>query len=289
MKKWMAVLSVVFLTSPLFALQDGNGKLEIAYETEGYVYREPHMDYPIKISGRKQGASLTYTRNNLLSAVGMGEDGSFGTLELRYLTGDVDYNGFLWDGTPATSNNEHDYYYEGRLFVGKHMAMGEYFTLSPYFGLGYRYLCNHAEKSAGGYKRESTYFYMPIGAGLTFHPGDGWSATLSGEFDWMINGNQRSQMSDVGNFDPPYQDWHYKDVTNDQEKGFGLRAGFKVEKDFGGFGLFAEPFYRFWKIQNSEVEPLLATNGSETAYTGSGLVEPFNITREYGVKIGVTF
>lgn len=289
MKKWMAVLSVVFLTSPLFALQDGNGKLEIAYETESYGYREPHMQYPIKISGRKQGVSLTYTRNNLLSAVGMGEDNSFGTLELRYLRGKVDYNGFLWDGTTATSDDERDYYYEGRLFIGKHMAMGDYFTLSPYFGLGYRYLCNHAEKSPGGYKRESTYFYMPFGAGLAFHPGNGWSATLSGEFDWMINGNQRSQMSDTGNFDPPYQDFHYKDVTNDQTKGFGLRAGFKVEKDFGGFGLFAEPFYRFWKIQNSEVEPLLATNGTETVFTGRGLVEPFNITREYGVKIGVTF
>ena len=226
-------------------------------------------------------------------------DNSFSVLEARFLTGDVNYDGYLVEGetaTPSTAKGLADWYVEGRLVTGSNYYLGENFAVSPYLGVGYRFLSNHAdEMQPGGYRRESTYFYVPAGAEVGWQIGNGWGLTMTGEFDWMVKGSQFSGTSAFGYLEPPYEDFHYKDSRNEQTKGFGLRGGLKIEKDFGVLGIFVEPFYRFWKIQNSKVEALMATDGTTTVYITDeagyiqGLVEPFNITREYGVKIGISF
>ena len=69
----------------------------------------------------------------------------------------------------------------------------------------------------------------------------------------------------------------------EREEGYGLRGSVKLEKRFSKFGIFVEPFIRYWHIQNSE-----------EAYAQMGpyvitIIEPKNETREYGLKIGLTF
>jgi len=286
MKRWLLVLSIVFLAGPLFAFRDGKGKFELAYEIMGYTYREPHIETPIRLKAHaKHGASLKYTA----WGAGYGISDTFSAIELRYITGKTDYNGYLWNGTPSKEEDLTDWYAEGRLLVGQHWYWGNRWMLSPYLGIGYRFLSNHAdEMSSGGYRRESNYLYVPLGVVLQMKAGN-FSVSLTGEADGLIKGSQKTCLSDVGNIDPPYGDYWLKDVRNEQDKGFGLRAGLKLEQNFGSFGIFVEPFYRFWKIQNSEVKPITITNGTNEYVTGQGVVEPFNITREYGVKVGISF
>ena len=64
----------------------------------------------------------------------------------------------------------------------------------------------------------------------------------------------------------------------------------KAEIDFGPFGVFIEPFWRYWKIQNSAKAwyDLVDEDGNPTGY-GGYIIEPFNITREYGIRTGITF
>jgi len=254
MRKVFMVVGSVLLAFPLFAYQDAGKKLEIALEGEGYSYREPHMDLPISLKGYHVGASVTYTQRGVY-----GGSNSFGVLEGRFLTGKTDYDGYLMNGTPSTADDITNWYIELRGLYG--LEFGRVVRVAPYLGIGYRFLSNNMDEDASGYRRESTYYYMPIGANIQVGSADNLLLTLNGEFDWMFYGNQYSGIA--------------YGINNTQDKGFGLRGGIKLEKNFGNMGLFVEPFYRFWKIQNSDVV--------------SGLYEPFNISREYGAKVGISF
>jgi len=65
--------------------------------------------------------------------------------------------------------------------------VGRSVSLSPYVGVGYRYLYNDVRGSTStgaiGYRRESNYIYEPIGLTARFLLGDRWvlAPTLEGE------------------------------------------------------------------------------------------------------------
>jgi len=260
MKKLLFCLAVFLTTFPLFALNGGLEKWEIAYEGEGYSYREPHMEYPISLKGYHQGASVKYT----MTGSG-GSANGVGIFEGRFLTGKTDYDGYLMNGTPSTADDITDWYFELRGLYGYKFGSGSV-NFTPYIGFGYRFLSNNMDEDDTGYRRESTYYYMPIGASLAAGSGNGFSVTFTGEFDWLVYGNQYSGLAGG--------------VNNLQDKGFGLRGGIKLTAGSEGFSVFVEPFYRFWKIQNSDVVMVNSTQG---------LLEPFNISREYGIKAGIAF
>lgn len=254
MRRLWVVLGLILISLPGLALQGRQSKVEIAYEGEGYSYREPHMDLPISLKGQHHGASIKYTQTGI-----GGASYSFGEVEGRFLTGKTDYDGYLMNGTPSTADDITNWYIELRGLYG--LQFGNTVRFAPYLGVAYRFLSNNMDEDAYGYRRESTYYYMPIGFYLSTGAENGFSVTLNGEFDWLIYGNQYSGIG--------------YGLNHTQDKGIGLRGGIKVEQNFGAIGLFIEPFYRFWKIQNSDVV--------------SGYIEPFNISREYGTKIGLTF
>ena len=122
-----------------------------------------------------------------------------------------------------------------------------------------------------GYRRESTYIYLPVGFNLKQDFSKGWSLSANGQLDVLLSGKQASKgIAEV-------------DIHNDQEEGYGLRGSVKLEKQFDKFGIFVEPFIRYWHIQNSE-EVLISD-----AYYVYSFIEPKNETREYGLKVGITF
>ena len=290
MKKIIFSGLLLLLVSPVFAWEDKQDKFEIAYEFSDYGYREPHMDYPIHISGKKQGVSVVYARQHAFSSFSgyEGEDPSFAQLEFRYMTGKVDYDGYWVDSstnqaTPATINNEKDYYAELALKMGLKYAWTERVSFAPFIGLGYRGLRNGEDKyiDIGGgnlgfsYQRTSTYIYAPMGLSLAWEPSDSTRLTLNGEFDWLIVGNQNSHVDGA----------NVSAASNEQDKGYGVRASVKFEVNLGAVSVFAEPFWRYWKIQNSDVVSIYDI-GTSTWY---GLLEPFNIMREYGIRAGIAF
>lgn len=287
MKKIVASLVALLVCLPVFAeLKQHN--LEIAYEHSDYGYREPHMEYPIRDHGRKQGASLVYTRNSVVSQDVTDDDPSFASLELRYMDGKVDYDGYWSGGTELKMYDLKDYYVEAALKIGRYYKWGEPVSIWPYLGIAYRSLRNSEDGyySYGGvtgyvYQRTSTYLFMPIGSTLVFEAGDVFKLSLNTEFDWLLRGTQNSHTGDRFS--------NANSASNKQNKGFGLRASVKAEFNIKGVGVFVEPFWRYWKIQNSE--PCYYGRYTEDGgFIVTGYIyEPFNITREYGIRAGVKF
>ena len=276
MKKLFFAVLVLFVSLSAFA-SDTN-KLYFGIEGGTYSYREPHMDTPIHDYGNKIGASFEWVGRSILSQSGLmeEEDNSFATFELRYLNGKVDYDGFLstTPPTPYKTSGEIDWYIEGRITFGETYDLGRQFELWPYLGFGYRYLVNDGTNvSSSAYKRVSQYWYIPVGAKVSKTLNNGLVLTLTGEFDWLMVGKQSSDLSTDGY------------VDNCQPEGWGIRFGIKAEAPVSKkIGVFVEPYYLMWKIQNSTNEYLLAPGPSIIS-----LHEPFNITKEAGIRAGIYF
>ena len=274
MKKLGWVAALLLLTTAAFA-QEKTHSLEIAYEISNYKYREPGVMY--MRARPKQGVSVLYTRRNVLSHDSSQSDKYFTSLEFRYMTGDVDYYGGRFDGTPLTLTNLNDYYFEAAWRLGVVYELGTSWEVWPYVGLGWRQLRNHLEEGGeGGYLRESTYWYMPLGFFVKYRTENEWLFALNGEFDWLLKGEQYS--GEVGDLDGN---------TNHQNQGYGVRISLKTEKNFGKIGVFVEPFWRYWHIQNSSVgyKEIISAPG----WAIDGFYEPKNYTHEYGLKVGLSF
>ena len=253
MKKLLLFL-VVFTALPLFAQQS----LEVAYEASSYTYREPDGNSPISLKGRMQGGSIRYENRVNGSAFYFALDG-------RWMGGRTDYDGWLMTNPPTPHESEDigDYYYEGRLHLGRVMDLSDNSQLWYATGLAYRYLKDHMNKDPHGYLRESNYVYVPFTGELRFKS-HALELDLRGELDYLLVGWQNSHMN-AGN------------LRHEQHAGYGLRLSAKVQVNFNGqkTGVFVEPFYRMWDIQESQA------NG--------GYIEPHNTTKEFGIRAGITF
>lgn len=290
MKKSLFVLLAVLLSVPVFASAETKRHwFEVSYENSDYTYREPHMANTMSLKGRLQGVNAKYTYKGVLSDVLKDSDSSFLTLDFRYMGGSVDYDGYMQSGTgdayPISHSDIGDYYLEGRFLLGQIFQATDSLAFWPYFGLGYRFLKDHLDKFAGGYQRESTYIYMPLGLDVKYEFVPSWTVGLGGEFDWLIKGRQMSRMSALEAELITGGKIRLDDTANRQTQGYGLRFSARLQKDFEHFGVFAEPFWRYWHVQNSE-EEFLTAGGFQT---GMVVVEPFNTTKEYGLKVGLVF
>lgn len=266
---WFALLIV---SVPTFA-QNKFNNLEVAYEVSNYKYAEPGL---MNLKAKpKQGFNVVYTRRSALSTQFTESDHSFAMFEFRYMTGDVDYNGGTWGGTPLKLSNLTDYYFELAGRFGSVYQVTDQIELWPYLGLGWRRLRNHLEEGGeGGYLRQSTYLYVPIGVYGKYYAVEGWTISLNGEFDWLLKGRQYSGDSAT-----------YEDTTHHQSEGYGVRAGLRIAKDWDAIGVFVEPFWRYWHIQNSD----LSVAWMKSLPYGTYTLEPKNHTYEYGLKVGLTF
>lgn len=277
-KKLFAVAFFILIAAELFAAQN---IFEVAYETSAYTYKEPHLDYPISLKGHKQGFSANYKRYGIWESQTL--KSNFGLLEIRYMTGDNDYKGWLGDGnifTPFDASNIRDYYFEAQIKVGQLLYQKDNFDLEGSLGFGYRFLKDHLESiGEGGYLRESNYLFLPVELAAGYQMNEYLKITLKTQFDYLLSGEQYSGAV-VG-------DASSKSVRNKQEQGYGLRASLKLSAKAGFAQFFIEPFWRYWHIQNSE-EEIRYINIGGTWYVQT-TCEPFNTTQEYGLKIGIVF
>ena len=178
--------------------------------------------------------------------------------EGRFAFGEVDYDGRTWGGTPLTIKNNDDFTLEGRLLLGPEWLGGNMLhTLCA--GIGYRYLNDDlGSGEPGGYERESNYYYVPIGYEIDTDLQAGWSLAGGIEYDYFLWGLQRSHIFPTI-------------IENEQNSGYGYRASIKLQKKSKGVNLVIEPFFRYWDIDDSEIE--------------YGVLEPANETTEYGIQL----
>ena len=235
---------------------------EVGVNAAYYKYHEP--DLAVTEKGYNAGIDLAYTaiRGNNWFVRG---DASFAY-------GHNDYTG------SGTKDDNPYRYAEVRGTLGKDFEKDGY-TLSPYAGIGFRYsrddLRGLTSTGAGGYRRESQYLYIPLG--MTHRIGLKASARLSTtlEFDYFLQGRQKSYLSDVSPSLP--------DLTNDQNKGYGFRGSVYYEKGNWSIG----PWFHYWHIDQSELAAATVIVSGMPVTTF--FVEPKNTTTEFGIRFGYRF
>jgi hypothetical protein len=226
-----------------------------------YRYEEPDLlddngaPLSVTIKGNLFGATGAYTFTDDRRHI-------FTRIEGRLAYGKTDYEG------SGTQTGVPDTLLEMRAVIGGDFFPGQSVTLSPYGGLGYRYLFDdsrgYTSTNAVGYRRYSNYLYAPLGLAARFDMGSKWILVPTLEYDAFLQGKQVSMLSDTG--------LGFNDVTNTQKHGYGYRASLMVEKEHWAFG----PWMNYWSIKDSDTQPV-----------GMGFVgqEPHNWTREYGVEL----
>lgn len=235
--------------------QTGN---DMGLSLSSYQYQEPGF---MSSKGIKMGLDLHATK--------VLQNDQFIRGDLRYAFGSVDYNG------SGSASGEPDWYIEARGLVGKDWAINDA-VLAAYTGVGYRYLFNDGRgiTSTGfwGYRRESNYFYLPIGINHRRALNDQARLVSTLEYDHLLAGKQISRLSDGG-----YGD---SDITNNQSSGYGLKLSIMYEKRKWAIG----PYAHYWNIGQSDLS-IVFRNGIPFMIGA----EPKNDTVEFGLKASQQF
>lgn len=186
--------------------------------------------------------------------------------EFRYAGGTVDYT----SNDTGSSSGEPDWYIEGRVLIGNDWQL-KTSTLSSYVGLGYRFLMNDGRgitsTGAAGYRRQSTYIYLP--AGFTYRTALRSGNEILGtiEYDHLLSGNQFTRLSDTG--------LGYSNLDSKQTDGYGVKLRLSYVTPRWSLG----PYLHYWNIADSAINPVYR-NG---VLHGYGL-EPQNKTVEVGLE-----
>jgi len=236
------------------ATQAGN---EFGVVLSNYRYTEPGV---MNLKATKIG--FEYSGTYVIEPEWPKQNEFFLKTEIRYATGQANYDSL----SSGYKSNVPDWYYEAKVLVGKDYSLDGY-TLSPYVGLGYRYLFNDLRGTTtankNGYRRESNYYSMPIGLTHKLSLTNQKQLQTNIEYSHLLRGLQKSKLSDINTAN--------QDVNNIQLSGYGLRFSSMVR--FGTWTI--GPSLMYWSINQSE----------ETI----GLVEPKNNTTEIGFHVNYFF
>jgi hypothetical protein len=266
---------------------------EFGFESYAYQYQETvGGERFMRLKGVFYGIYLTHTfRPNQLDPF-YGELMDFFRFEGRVAWARLDYDGGVQNGlgervADLTTQDIPDIVFETRILMGKDFDLGG-ISLTPYSGLGFRFLKDDPSDVYGtftyesvdyelnGYMRKSYYYYLPIGIDIRKPLGDSWQIGFNAEYDYFLHGFQKSYVPLDNN----------RVLTNFQNKGYGLRSSVRLTRNTPGLSFSVEPYMRFWDIENSE---WVQTGDCIPDVGCPGGLEPSNITREVGVKMGMTF
>jgi hypothetical protein len=260
-------------------------QMELGVESYGYRYEEPNF---AKLEGYWFGFFGAYTHrlheNDIIRSWQdvFNPNNSFNMfrVEGRFAYGNLDYE----SNGSGSHKDEPNYVYNIKGTLGYDLNFSPTLRVTPYAGVGYRYLLDdnggkiypYNGVNYFSYDRESYYVYIPIGLDVLNRLDHGWSIGYRFEYDALVDGTQKSHFEDA---DP-----NYNTIKNDQNSGYGLQAYIRVMKDYERFGLFVEPFVRYWDIEDSDISAVTYAG----ALDGYGL-EPANTSTEWGVRLGASF
>ena len=259
LKKVYAAMFFLLSTATSYAAcgidQTGCSLFSISPMVGYYSYREPGL---MSIKGPSFGLDGSYQyidRNKVTLIV----DGQLGFVNGKY-------DGSLLNGQPFQMDNDDSYILGispkiGYVFFWQKLSL----ALTPFIGLGYRFLNNDSSHDSAGYLRISNYFYIPVGVDVNWHKGKLVFQSRI-EFDGLIRGVQYSGI-DGG-------------VTNQQREGWGANGYLLLGRDQESWTWLVGPYIKYWKIQSSET-----ANGATT----NGWYEPENNTLDVGLLFKFIF
>jgi hypothetical protein len=197
----------------------------------------------------------------------------------------------LGDASPCSETGDEDWYVDARGLVGKDF-IGDRWGVSPYAGLGLRYLSNGTTGVSGF--RTDRYLYPP--AGVTVRTTLAHRLlSVNLEYDRLIRGWQRTRDSALGaglvpptTTAPGFTIDGLTDISFAQHRGWAFRASAKYQVTHSWS---FEPYYVHWSVSASPVsyETATFTVNGVTAQEQFGAYEPTNATKELGVKLGFHF
>jgi outer membrane protein with beta-barrel domain len=240
---------------------------ELGGQVSKYKYEEPDF---MKLKGERIGIVGAYTTPTTPNLV-------YSRIDGRVSYGKLDY----FSAPTGTVPDIPDWTGEVRLVAGRDYRVGDGVALSPYVGLGYRYLYNDlrgyttvGSVTYAGYRRYSQYWYAPIGLTTRIRMGAQWVFAPTIEYDAFIGGKQESKLTDTG---IPGS----IDITNRQDDGRGYRVYLMFESQRWSFG----PWLHYWSIKDSDV----VFAGFDSLGRPQGGLEPANKTTEYGLELRYRF
>jgi hypothetical protein len=273
--------SVKAITPPSFSHE-----FSLGVESMRYFYQESNIYQDELVP--KYGAVWMNDTGNLYGLNGSyrltWNDTLFIQPEGRILYGKHDYRtGRKETVNGKTKNKIPVFLYEPRLLMGgKIPMMGKKLTLSPYTGIGYRFKSDDSEDvkyidlrpnirrspKVLGYYRKSNYVYIPLGGCVDYVLNDTWSVSFKGEYDWIVKAwhYSRNKTRNIGTEPRTYR----------QPNGYGLKGEASISYLYNKVKFSVSPYLNYWNIRNSKEK-----NG--------GAIEPYNITWESGIKLGITF
>lgn len=245
---------------------------EVGISVSSYEYKEPYKaehDFWMKLDAINYGVNYlgTFKINDNWFALG----------NMSYKRGDDDYK----NSRRQTYKNIGKDIFEVKVAVGRDFDFDK-FVVSPYAGLGYRYLdWNGGNNVEDLYGRESNYFYLPIGIFHRMNLGADSKLETNFEYDYLIIGTQVSRFQDLvggGGYN------RFDNAHNKQNSGYGLKASAKYKQNNWGVGPYAE----YWNINRSDnAYGYYSIIEGDTTYFRA--FEPANRTIEYGLKASYTF
>ncbi|MGE5360460.1 MAG: hypothetical protein ACM3NQ_15700 [Bacteroidales bacterium] len=277
---------------------------QVDFSVSTYTYNEPSST-SISIHGPKIGGEYAGT-------ISLDKDRHwFAQADVRGIAGGVTYdgwcspflitpnsaspNGYALDfgaPSPCSETGDRDWYLEARGLVGKDLIRKRW-AFSPYAGLGVRHLSNGTTGTPGF--RTDDYLYVPLGVTARSRVASHGMLTLTFEYDHLLRGWQTTRNSALGGGDvpatataPAFTINGISDVSFDQHGGYALRASGKYQATRRWS---VEPYYIYWNVDDSPVsyETATFTVNNVTAQQQMGFYEPFNVTHEFGVKLGFHF
>ncbi len=265
----------------LFIKNDEFNTFEIGTEFSGILYEESDS---IEEKGAMFGIFASYTHRkhrsehikNFKDAFTSFSKPNVFRFEGKLSLGQVDFE----SATTGELDDNFNLMTEWRGLLGYDIPLSKEINSMLYGGLGYRFLRDDLNgtttTSATGFLRTSGYVYFPIGIEVNLALDHEWSLMANFEIDKLLFGKQVDHLEDVA---PGLET-----LKNSQSRGFGLRGSMRLSKHTYQANFFVEPFFRFWKIKDSETNPIIFNGG----VIGVG-IEPKNTSKEYGVKMGAHF
>ena len=204
-------------------------------------------------------------------------------------------NGYELDvgnASPCSETGDKDWYLEARALAGKDL-IGQRWAWSPYTGLGLRHLSN-GTSGIPGYRTDD-YLYLPVGMTARTQRGFAWGAELQPGirspdprlakdarfgFGW-----RRCSSDDDGAC--VHGRWLYGYLVLSV-----WRMGTACKCEISGDqALVAGAVHVRWNVSSSPVnyETATFTVNNVTAREQLGAYEPFNVTNEFGVRLGFHF
>lgn len=284
-KQTIKIISIFFLLSSLFIPSAFSDKVDLDLAVKGgfFNYQEPSAD--VEYSGVMSGIQCAYNK-------------AFSNFNFKarteYMQGQTTYNGHVnmhkvVEGSAMTSEvgayelsyNANLWYTDSAVAISWWQNKG-IFNLTPYVGIGYRYLNTPQRYDIeGDYEREISYLYLPVSFELREDSSEYKSWGFTGEIDILIHGWVKAHTSNISE--------RCGDLSFNQSLGGGVKLGSYYKRNLLGYDFSVSPFAEMWLLGDSNSDTLTYDGKVMRSADGSSYnyCEPANITTTLGLKVNV--